>query len=188
MAPRILVVDDEPDIQKLIKRRFRDQIRGGEFEFDFALDGQEALNCIEQNGGIDVVLSDINMPGMDGLTLLSHLREHHNFLKVIMVSAYGDMNNIRAAMNNGAFDFVTKPINFDDLSTTIDKSLEELKYLKGLIERITHAETHKKAMKHELEIGRTIQEGFLPRQTPEIKGWQLFPYFQSAREVAGDFY
>lgn len=188
MTPRILVVDDEPDVQDLIKRRFRQQIRKGEFEFDFALDGQEALECIEQNGGFDIVLSDINMPRMDGLTLLSHLREHTSIMKTIIVSAYGDMENIRTAMNRGAFDFVTKPINFDDLSTTIDKSLEELKFIKGLVARMTQAETAKQYMERELEIGRTIQSGFLPTNTPEVEGWQLASYFCSAREVAGDFY
>lgn len=188
MTPRILVVDDEPDVQDLIKRRFRQQIRKGKFEFNFALDGQDALDCIEQNGPFDIVLSDINMPRMDGLTLLNHLREHTSVMKTIIVSAYGDMENIRTAMNRGAFDFVTKPINFDDLSTTIDKSLEELKYLKDLIERMTQAETIKKYMERELDIGRTIQSGFLPTKIPEIEGWQIDSYFCSAREVAGDFY
>ena len=188
MTPRILVVDDEPDVQDLIKRRFRKQIRNGDFEFDFALDGQEALDCIEEKGQFDIVLSDINMPRMDGLTLLSHLREYGNHMKTIIVSAYGDMDNIRTAMNRGAFDFVTKPINFEDLSTTIDKSLLELKHLKELVERMTSAEAVKKYMSRELEIGRTIQSGFLPLKTPEIEGWKLDPYFRSAREVAGDFY
>ena len=130
MPPRILVVDDEPDVQDLIKRKFRKQIRKGEFEFDFALDGQQALDRIKETGQFDIVLSDINMPRMDGLTLLNHLREHTSVMKTIIVSAYGDMDNIRTAMNRGAFDFVTKPINFDDLLLTIDKSLEELLYIK----------------------------------------------------------
>ena len=188
MASRILVVDDEPDVQELIKRRYRSQIRKGEFEFDFAFDGQEALDCINQNGGFDIVLSDINMPRMDGLTLLSRLRDHPDVMKTIIVSAYGDMDNIRTAMNRGAFDFVTKPINFDDLSLTIDKSLEELKFLKNLIERMTDAEAKKQYMARELNIGKTIQRGFLPTRIPEIDGWCISPYFQSAREVAGDFY
>lgn len=188
MSPRILVVDDEPDVQDLIKRRFRKEIRNGDFEFDFALDGQEALDCIEEKGTFDIVLSDINMPRMDGLTLLGHLREHTGIMKTIIVSAYGDMDNIRTAMNRGAFDFVTKPINFDDLSITIDKSLSELKYLKDIVLRMTEAEAVKKYMARELEIGRTIQSGFLPTKVPQIEGWKLTPYFCSAREVAGDFY
>lgn len=188
MIPRILVVDDEPDVQDLIKRRFRKQIRSGEFEFDFAHDGQDALDRINQVGKFDIVLSDINMPRMDGLTLLDHLREHTGEMKTIMVSAYGDMDNIRVAMNRGAFDFVTKPIKFDDLLATIHKSLEELKYLKDILKRLTHAETAKKYMEHELKIGRDIQKGFLPKKNPEVEGWQFSPYFRSAREVAGDFY
>lgn len=188
MIPRILVVDDESDFKDLIKRRFRKQIREGEFEFEFAYDGQDALDCIENNKQFDIVLSDINMPRMDGLTLLSHLREHTNILKTIIISAYGDMDNIRTAMNNGAFDFVTKPINFDDLTSTINKSLSELKYHKNLITRITQAETIKNYMEHELDIGRTIQKGFLPSTIPKHQDWSISTYFCSAREVAGDFY
>lgn len=188
MTPRILVVDDEPDVQHLIKRRFRQQIRQGEFDFDFACDGQEALDRIEHNGNFDIVLSDINMPRMDGLTLLGHLREHSEPMKTIIVSAYGDMDNIRTAMNRGAFDFVTKPINFDDLLATIDKSLDELKFLKGLIGRVTLAESIKEQMEQELRIGRKIQSGFLPTTIPQFDGWAIEPYFSSARQVAGDFY
>lgn len=188
MTTRILVVDDEPDFQDLIKRRFRKQIRNSEFEFKFALDGQEALDYIGNNEQFDIVLSDINMPRMDGLTLLSHLREHSSVMKIVIISAYGDMENIRTAMNHGAFDFVTKPINFEDLSVTIDKSLAELKYFKDLIVRMTQTEAIKKYMEHELDIGRTIQNGFLPTKIPDVNGWNINPYFCSAREVAGDFY
>lgn len=188
MTSRILVVDDEVDLQDLIKRRFRTQIRNGDYKFEFAHDGCEALERIENSENFDIILSDINMPRMDGLTLLNHLREQTNIMKTIVVSAYGDMDNIRTAMNRGAFDFVTKPINFDDLSTTIEKSLSELKYFKDLIERMAQTEAIKNYMEHELDIGRTIQNGFLPTSTPDITGWNLSTYFCSAREVAGDFY
>ena len=136
MIPKILVVDDEPDVQTLIRRRFRKQIREGLFEFDFALNGLEALELIEVKGQFDIVLSDINMPQMDGLTLLNHLREHTSTMKTIVVSAYGDMDNIRTAMNRGAFDFVTKPINFDDLLATINKSLTDLGYFRKLLKSL----------------------------------------------------
>lgn len=123
MTAQILVVDDEPDFRALMERRFRKEIRAGEMEFAFAENGDEALKIVQDGNGIDVVLSDINMPGMDGLALLEHLQSFDTELKTIMVSAYGDMENIRRAMNGGAFDFVTKPIDFSDLRVTIDKTL-----------------------------------------------------------------
>lgn len=122
-AARIMVVDDEPDVEMLVSQRFRREIRKGELEFVFAHDGQEALDLLDSDPDVLMVLSDINMPRMDGLTLLGHLEEQHEALKTVVVSAYGDMDNIRTAMNRGAFDFVTKPIDFSDLETTIRKTL-----------------------------------------------------------------
>lgn len=126
-AVRILVVDDEPDVGKLVERRFRRQIRGGEFEFRFAGDGQEALDTLDREEEIDLVITDINMPRMDGLTLLSRLSEGSDEIHTLVVSAYGDMENIRTAMNRGAFDFVTKPIDFEDLEKTIQKAVTSLR-------------------------------------------------------------
>ena len=122
-APRVLVVDDEPDVEALITQKFRRKVRNGEIEFIFAQDGQHALEVLVQNPDVDVVLSDINMPRMDGLTLLERLNELHGDLETVIVSAYGDMRNIRTAMNRGAFDFITKPIEFDDLEMTLAKTL-----------------------------------------------------------------
>ncbi|MBS3913014.1 MAG: response regulator [Bacteroidetes bacterium] len=120
---KILVADDETDIQALITQKFRQEIRNQKYEFIFAINGNDALEKISQNPDIDIVLSDINMPEMDGLTLLSRLNESNPLLKSVIVSAYGDMDNIRIAMNRGAFDFITKPINFDDLALTVNKTL-----------------------------------------------------------------
>ena len=114
MTAQILVVDDEPDMRALVLQKFRHQIGDGAINFLFASDGIEALAMLEANGDIDMVLADINMPRMDGLTLLQKLRESAENVSTIIVSAYGDMGNIRAAMNRGAFDFVTKPIDFAD--------------------------------------------------------------------------
>ncbi|MDJ0778449.1 MAG: response regulator [Gammaproteobacteria bacterium] len=129
MPARILVVDDEPDLELLVTQRFRHQIRDGVYEFVFARDGEEALTTVADDQGIDLVLTDINMPRMDGLTLLNRLQEISRQLRVVIVSAYSDMHNIRVAMNRGAFDFVTKPIDFKDLETTINKTLEDLRIL-----------------------------------------------------------
>lgn len=126
MAAKILVVDDEPHFERLVLQRFRRQVREREFEFIFALDGVEALEILDKKPDIDIVLCDINMPKMDGLTFIGKLRERHPLLKTVMVSAYGDMKNIRSAMNLGAYDFVTKPIDFDDLETTVHKTLNEV--------------------------------------------------------------
>jgi len=133
---KILVVDDEADLQTLIKQKFRKQIRNNVYEFVFALNGNEALERIDEHEDIDLVLSDINMPQMDGLTLLSKINEKNTILKSVIVSAYGDMQNIRTAMNLGAFDFVTKPVDFNDLELTIEKTLKYVNQLRETIKAI----------------------------------------------------
>src|SRR4249919_3300632 len=129
MTATILVVDDEPDLEALILQKFRRQIRDGVVAFVFAHDGIEALQSIEQHPYVDMVVSDINMPRMDGLSLLQKLQETDDKLSTIIVSAYGDMSNIRTAMNRGAFDFLTKPIDFTDLEMTIEKTLRHVKIM-----------------------------------------------------------
>jgi len=123
---KILVVDDEPDLEILIKQRFRKQIRDHQYDFIFAANGAEALVRIGESEDLDVVLSDINMPEMDGLTLLEKMGQLNPVLKAVIVSAYGDMDNIRVAMNRGAFDFITKPVNFEDLDLTIIKTIRHV--------------------------------------------------------------
>lgn len=141
LAPhRILVVDDEPDIEALLVQKFRHRRRQGEIEFVFARDGQEALEKLRVLPDIIMVLSDINMPRMNGLDLLAKLNQRHKDLKTVILSAYGDMGNIRAAMNLGAFDFLTKPIEFDDLDATITKTLEHLAQLRDLRQKRAEAE------------------------------------------------
>lgn len=133
---KILVVDDETDLEVLIKQKFRQKIRENKYEFVFAVNGKIALEQLEQNEDVDLVLSDINMPEMDGLTLLSKLNEKHSLLKAVIVSAYGDMANIRTAMNLGAFDFITKPINFEDLELTIIKTLKNVQQMRDTMKAI----------------------------------------------------
>ena len=133
---KILVVDDEIDLEVLIKQKFRKKIRANEYEFLFAINGKDALTKIAENPEVDIVLSDINMPEMDGLTLLSELHESSPLIKSVIVSAYGDMDNIRTAMNRGAFDFITKPINFEDLTITMEKTLEHAKHIKETLKAI----------------------------------------------------
>ena len=133
---KILVADDESDLEILIKQRFRRQIRENKYQFEFALNGKQALERLEQSNDFDIVLSDINMPEMDGLTLLTNLSEKKPLIKTVIVSAYGDMDNIRSAMNKGAFDFVCKPVNFDDLEITIEKTMSHVKQIKETLQAI----------------------------------------------------
>ncbi len=133
---KILVVDDEEDLQILIQQKFRQKIRQHEYEFVFAVNGRHALEQLQTHKDVDLVLSDINMPEMDGLTLLSKLNEQNSLLKSVIVSAYGDMDNIRIAMNRGAFDFVTKPVNFADLEITIERTLKHVMMIRDTLKAV----------------------------------------------------
>jgi adenylate cyclase len=133
---KILVADDEVDLESLIRQKFRRHIREQIYEFVFASNGKDALEKLQAHPDTSVVLSDINMPEMDGLTLLTKLNETSPLTKAVMVSAYGDMDNIRTAMNRGAFDFVTKPVNFDDLEVTMEKTIKYVTQLKETLQAI----------------------------------------------------
>ena len=188
MPHKILVVDDEPDLELLIRQKFRKKIRENEFEFIAAYDGQQALNILKEKNGIDLILTDINMPQMDGLTLLENVRNLNNpLLKAIIISAYGDMENIRTAMNRGAFDFITKPINMEDLEITIYKTLQEVSNLKKALQDRDNFV----ALQQELEVARNIQTSILPRNFkpfPDIDHFEIDAYIDTAKEVGGDFY
>src|SRR5690242_5007009 len=140
MTATILVVDDEPDLEALVLQKFRRQIRDGLVQFVFAHDGIEALQSIEEHPDVDMVVSDINMPRMDGLSLLQKLQEAEDKKSTIIVSAYGDMSNIRTAMNRGAFDFLTKPIDFRDLEMTIEKTIRHVEMIRETRRRQAEAE------------------------------------------------
>ncbi|HLO89388.1 MAG TPA: AAA-like domain-containing protein [Nostocaceae cyanobacterium] len=135
MPAKILVVDDEPDLEALIRQKFRKEIRRNQIEFIFSRHGLEALNQLAIEPDIDIVLTDINMPQMDGLTLLDQIKLLYPTVTSVIISAYGDMTNIRTAMNRGAFDFLTKPINLDDLEITTQKTLEHVQKLKTALEQ-----------------------------------------------------
>lgn len=185
---KILVVDDEIDLEPLVRQKFRRQIREGLYDFVFAHNGLEALAEIIQYPEIGIVLSDINMPEMDGLTLLTKLKELKNpGLKTVIVSAYGDMDNIRTAMNRGAFDFVTKPVNFDDLEITINKTLEEI-----MLIRQSQAEHDQLvSIQQDLNTAREIQQAILPKVFPPFPNRTEFDInatMYAAKEVGGDFF
>jgi len=184
---QILVVDDEPDLELLVRQRFRRQIRDKEFEFHFSHNGEEALETLAAKPGIALVLSDINMPVMDGLTLLNKLGESSQTRKAVMVSAYGDMPNIRTAMNRGAIDFLMKPIDFEDMEVTIRKTLDHVLHLQESVE------THERlvAIRKELTVAASIQQSILPRKFPpfpERRDFELHAHMVPAKEVGGDLF
>jgi class 3 adenylate cyclase/FixJ family two-component response regulator len=133
---KILVVDDEADLELLIKQKFRRKIRENVYEFVFAQNGQEALDRLGEHPDMDIILSDINMPVMDGLALLNRLPEANPIVRAVMVSAYGDMQNIRTAMNRGAFDFVCKPVDFEDLDLTMEKTVNHVNQVRETVKAI----------------------------------------------------
>ncbi len=135
MPAKILVVDDEPDLEPLLRQKFRKEIRQKKLQFIFAHNGLEALEKLEAQPDTDIVLTDISMPEMDGLTLLTKINELYPRIKAVIISAYGDLENIRTAMNSGAFDFLTKPINFQDLEITTNKTLQHVQQMKAALEQ-----------------------------------------------------
>ncbi|HSF74999.1 MAG TPA: response regulator [Microcoleus sp.] len=118
---KVMVVDDEEDIQSLFKQKFRKEIKAGKIEFHFALSAKTALEFLEspQKASLILVLSDINMPGMTGLELLRITKEKFPELKFFMITAYGDETNYQVAIDYGADDYITKPVDFDILKNKI---------------------------------------------------------------------
>ncbi len=185
MAPKILVVDDEPDLEQLVKQKFRKEIKDEIYNFTFAENGVQALEKLNQNNGIELVLTDINMPEMDGLTLLSEMQNLNNpLLRSVIVSAYGDLANIRTAMNRGAYDFVIKPIDLKDLEITITKALADLTTLKEAFK----SREDLIIVQKELEEARQLQLSMLPKELPIIDNLDIAVYMKTATEVGGDYY
>lgn len=184
VSQKILFVDDEPDVELLMKQRFRQQLREKKFIFYFAQNGLQALELLLKEPDIRMIVSDINMPEMDGLTLLKNVSEKYPTVIPIIVSAYGDMNNIRTAMNLGAFDFVTKPINFGDLTITIDKTLSHVQNL------LTSQKTKIKldSILQELNVANHIQQSILPKVYINNNQIQLYAKMIAAQQIGGDFY
>lgn len=171
MTPeKILVVDDELDLQVLLRQRFRKKIRAQEYEFFFANNGQQALDFLQnQTQNISLILTDLNMPAMDGLTLLSKLPEIDPTLKAVVISAYGDLQNIRAAMNLGAFDFITKPINIQDLEITIDKTLNFVKFLRENQRKLHQTQIQLIQAKEAAETANRAKSIFLGKMSHELR-------------------
>ena len=183
-SKRILVVDDEPDVERLIRQRMRRDIRSGKYDFLFAGDGVQALAQLHEAPDVELVLSDINMPRMDGLTLLDEIGKLNPDLRSVIVSAYGDMENIRTAMNRGAFDFVTKPLDFNDLRTTIDRALANAEMWREAVA----SRDKLLAIQNELTIANQMQQSILPSTFPSNPAYEIFGSMDPARDVGGDFF
>ena len=181
---RILVVDDEPDLEPLMLQRMRRDIRSGRYKFVFAQNGVEALEKLRQENDIDMVLSDINMPQMDGLTLLEQIPKVDPNIRSVIISAYGDMKNIRTAMNRGAFDFVTKPVDFEDLQVTIDRTLRNMAEWREALQ----SRDRLVALQNELDVARGMQQSILPTRFPKDPSYAVYGKMQPARNVGGDFF
>ena len=181
---KLLVVDDEADVMPMFRQSMRQDVRRGRYELFFASSGVEALSCIASEPGIDLVITDINMPEMDGLELLGSLSDINCDCRSVVLSAYGDMKNIRAAMALGAVDFVVKPVDFDDMRGTIERTLHNLTQWREVV-----AERDKLvSLRRDLDIARQIQHSVLPTDFPAMDGFDVHALLDPAQEVAGDFY
>jgi serine phosphatase RsbU (regulator of sigma subunit) len=180
----LLCVDDEPELELLMQQRFRKRIRAGEWSFTFATDGRDALRKLDGHPEIGVVLTDLNMPGMDGLALLGELAGLDRVIRTVVVSAYGDMEKIRTAMNRGAFDFVTKPVDFVDLDATIQKAARDLE----IYRRALRSQQQLVSIRQELDIASRIQDAILPVTFPQVDGLEVYGFSAPAQEVSGTFY
>ena len=175
----ILVVDDEPDMEAMVRQMFRSRVRRGQYLLSFAGDGVEALAHVDSGADVDVVVTDINMPRMTGLEFLAALRERQCDAKTIVVSAYGDIGNIRTAMNLGAFDFVTKPVDFDDLEATVERT-------QRYVTTCRHA-SHARKPVHEAKFARAVQEAIVPPPALWDRRFSADARFVPGTEFCGDF-
>jgi class 3 adenylate cyclase len=169
MSYNILVVDDEPDVEMLIKMKFRTKISNGDLAFKFAGNGVQALEILDTHSDINLIFTDINMPVMDGLTLLSRIKKNESLPKVVVISAYGDLKNIRTAMNLGAFDFVTKPIDFGDLEITMNKAVDEIERLNQTIELKNKHESLRIEKEQLIQKQNQILEQKVEERTKELQ-------------------
>lgn len=187
MPVKILVVDDEPDLEALMVQKFRKKIKDNEYSFVFARNGIEALKKLEQDTDIHIVLTDLNMPEMDGLTLLDNMLKLDRIIRAVVVSAYGDMSNIRSAMNRGASDFILKPIDFHDLEITINKMIEQYKTVNESLE----IKLSLRDIEKELDVAKEIQQSMLPTDFFPIldnTSYELYGTMIPAKHVGGDFF
>ena len=180
---KILVLDDEEDTRDLFQQEFRHQIDKGIYVFSFSTSSNEVLNILKNNE-FDVFIIDINIAGMDGISLINQLKNTHPLMKTIVTSAYGDMNTLMAVMRSGAHDFVIKPIDFKDLTITIENTI------KAVLDMKKAAVTEKKlsAISDELSLSAKLQKSILPGNSLKQGDVDIWADSIPAAEVGGDFY
>lgn len=175
---KVLVVDDEPLLRTLVLRNFEERIESQELEFYFANNGVEALEILEKEKDIGIVITDIKMPEMNGLDLLKHLASQDRVYRSAVVTAYGDMKNIREAMSLGVSDFITKPFDFRDLDQTLSKIIKQYnEYLNANKEKLAAVSLKKEAL-----IAQEIQEMLSP------KDFNPIPFYSDIVEIFGKIY
>ena len=184
MPYHVLIVDDESEVPEIFRQHLRRDVRKGLYQLSFAASGSEALALVDTDPDVDLVVTDINMPGMDGLSLLRALKERRKDLRAIVLSAYGDLGNIRTAMNLGAFDFIVKPMDFDDMRQTMTRSLEDL----AAWREAQASKNRLQALDRDLEIAWRVQNTALPKSFPAYPNLECAGSLEPARQVSGDFY
>ena len=184
MSYHVLIVDDESEVPEIFRQHLRRDVRQGLYRLSFAASGNEALALIDVDPDVDLVVTDINMPGMDGLSLLRALKQKEKDLHTLVLSAYGDMGNIRTAMNLGAFDFLVKPMDFDDMRQTMTRSLTDL----AARREAQASKDRLQALDRQLEIAWRVQNAALPKTFPAYPNLESAGSLVPARQVSGDFY
>lgn len=187
-STKILVVDyHEPDLEVLVRQSFRKKILSNELEFVFSHSGKDALSVLLKDPLIEVVLTDVKMQLEDGRDFLYVLSQMKRYLKMIVLTPYGDIESIRTAMNRGAFDFVTRPINLKELELTIKKTIDQLAKMRAM-EKV---ETALFDIEKELDVAKSIQNSILPHDfnpLPEFKTFEIYGTMLAAKRVGGDFF
>lgn len=180
---KVLVLDDEEDTEDLFLQKFRHQIEDGEYEFSFATSLEQTEQLLK-TGRPDIFMTDINVNGIDGIELISKLRKDYPMMRSVVISAYGDISTLRAVMRGGAHDFVIKPIDFKDLTDTLQKTakaVSKLKAAEATSQRLT-------AISNELDVSAQLQKSLLPGNVVKKGNIDLYADNISAAECSGDFY
>lgn len=185
MAIKILVVDDELDTAELFNQKYAKQIAENKYQFSFIDNGQSAIDLLkEKHQEFDVVLTDIQIPGVSGFEVMKFLDNPEFEIKAVVVTAYGDIDNLRKAMNSGAYDFSTKPIDFNDLASIIDRAAKQVESLR----EFRSSQSTLSNLKNELSISAALQQSFLPREFPSHPNVDVYAEMIPAVEIGGDFY
>ncbi|MDR2417149.1 MAG: SpoIIE family protein phosphatase [Holosporales bacterium] len=183
-SARVLIVDDESDTELLFTQKFHRQVAEQQYTLFFATNGVEALKILEETPDMDIVITETHLPIMDGLTLIGHVTEKYPLIRPIVISAYSDLANLRAAMNKGAHDFVLKPVDFEDLQATIDKTFDLVSNLK----KAQKSQQRLNSLTDELDVSAHLQRSILPGNIMKKPPFEVYADTHPAAEVGGDFY